>query len=252
MADSSSADQPLGLSVHSMPSPQAAITRQRSLGRRQMLLVLLLCAAPVIASYFMYYVVRPGGQGTAYGTLIEPSVAMPPIEGRTLDGQPVLLRQLAGQWLMVVVDDAACPTECERRLYMQRQLREMLGRERDRVDKLWLVLGDAPVAPALREALEGTPSMNIVRVPRAAVEAWLKPEAGQPLSAHLYVVDPLGQWMMREPANPDPSKVKRDMGRLLSASAGWDQPGRQALIEDGTASATPAAGASAAAAASRR
>lgn len=242
MADTSSADQPLGLVVHTLPSPQQAVTRQRLRGRWQMLAVLLLCAAPVIASYFMFYVVRPSGQGTAYGTLITPPVAMPALSARTLDGAAQPLRGLAGQWLLVLVDDGACGEACEQRLFMQRQLREMLGRERERVDKLWLVLDDAPVSPRLRQALEGTPGMNILRLPREQVQAWLQPAPGQPLSAHLYVVDPLGQWMLREPVDADPAKVKRDIERLLRASAGWDQPGRQALIEPVPAAAgTPGA-----------
>ena len=49
---------------------------------------------------------------------------------------------------------------------------------------------------------------------------------GAALEEHLYVVDPMGEWMMRMPANPDPGKVKRDLERLLRASAGWDKPGR--------------------------
>ena len=55
---------------------------------------------------------------------------------------------------------------------------------------------------------------------------WLKPEAGQALSDHLYIVDPMGRWMMRTPVDPDPAKVKRDIERLLRASASWDRPGR--------------------------
>jgi hypothetical protein len=32
--------------------------------------------------------------------------------------------------------------------------------------------------------------------------------------------------MMRVPADPDPTRVKRDLDKLLRASAGWDRPGR--------------------------
>lgn len=238
-------DEPLGLVVHSLPSPGDAVSRQRASGRLKMLLVLAVCAAPVIASYFSYYVLRPSGN--AYGTLVTPPVDMPAISGQTLAGAPQALRGLAGQWLLVVVNGGACGAACEKRLFMQRQLREMTGRERDRVDKLWLVLDDAPVTPALRQALEATPGMNILRVPRAAVAAWLRPAPGQALEDHLYIVDPQGQWMMREPVDADPAKVKRDIDRLLRASAGWDQPGRQALLPAAAASAgaTPAAAASA-------
>ena len=83
--------------------------------------------------------------------------------------------------------------------------------------------------------------MTILRLPRAAVAAWLKPAPGQHLEDHLYIVDPLGDWMMRAPAQADPNRLKRDIDRLLRASAGWDKPGRQALIEPGAAASSPAA-----------
>jgi hypothetical protein len=235
--------EPLGLTVHSLPTPVDAMSRQRSSGRFKMLLIMAACAAPMIASYALYYGVRPTGGATAYSDLIQPTVAMPAVPALPLDGgAPQVLRGLAGQWLLVVVDSGACADACEQRLYMQRQLREMNGRDRDRIDKLWLVIDDAPVKPALQQALAATPGMHILRVPRATVAAWLKPAPGQALEDHLYIVDPLGEWMMRAPAQADPSKLKRDIGRLLRASAGWDQPGRQALIHDALAPASaPAA-----------
>jgi hypothetical protein len=36
---------------------------------------------------------------------------------------------------------------------------------------------------------------------------------------HLYLIDPLGHLMMRFPKDPDPSKVKKDLSKLLRASA---------------------------------
>lgn len=228
--------EPLGFTVHSLPQPGAAVPPQRAGGRAKMLLVLLVCAAPVLASYYTYFIVRPSG-GTAYSTLVQPAVAMPDVVALTLAGQPQALRGLAGQWLLVVVDGGVCPAACEKRLYLQRQLREMAGRESDRIDKLWLVIDDAPLSPALQSALLATPAMNILRLPRAVVAAWLKAAPGQALEDHIYIVDPVGDWMMRAPADADPSKLKRDVDRLLRGSAGWDKPGRQALIVGPTASA---------------
>lgn len=234
--------EPLGLTVHSLPQPEQALTRQRAGGRLKMLLIMAACAAPVIASYTLYYGVRPTGGATAYSTLIQPTVPMPAAPAQPLaGGAPIALRSLAGQWLLVVVDGGACGAACEKRLYMQRQLREMTGRERERIDKLWLIVDDAPVAPALQQALAATPGMHLLRVPRATIAAWLKPAPGQALEDHLYIVDPLADWMMRAPADADPNKLKRDIDRLLRASASWDQAGRQALREAATA---PAAAAS--------
>ena len=232
--------EPLGLTVHSLPTPVDAMTRQRASGRLKMLLIMAACAAPMIASYTLYYVVRPTGGATAYSDLIQPTVPLPAVPAQPLDGgAPQSLRGLAGQWLLVVVDSGACAEACEQRLFMQRQLREMNGRDRDRIDKLWLIIDDAPVKPALQQALAATPGMHMLRVPRAKVAAWLKPAPGQALEDHLYIVDPLGEWMMRAPANADPSKLKRDITRLLRASGGWDQAGRQALINDPLSAQTP-------------
>jgi hypothetical protein len=109
---------------------------------------------------------------------------------------------------------------------MQRQLREMLGRERERIDKIWLVTDTAEPASALRAALDADPTLQVLRVPSDALAAWLQPEAGHALEDHLYLVDPMGEWMMRVPADPDPARVKRDLDRLLRAASSWDLPGR--------------------------
>lgn len=216
--------EPLSFAVHSLPTPSlepAAVTR----GRLKMLLVLLVCAAPVIASYFTYYVIRPQGR-TAHGELIDPQRPLPgpgalplaDLQGRTVD--PATLR---GQWLLVAVGGGDCDATCERQLYLQRQLREALGKNKDRLDRVWLVDDTLPVREALKPALEGA---TVLRVPREALTAWLVPAAGQALGAHFYVVDPMGHWMMRFPAPSDASGIKRDLERLLRASTSWDQPGR--------------------------
>ncbi|KQP05284.1 hypothetical protein [Pseudorhodoferax sp. Leaf265] len=224
------ADQPLGLTVHSLPSPAEAeaageaAQRTRS-GRLKMLLVVLVCAAPVIASYFTYYVVRPEGR-SVFGELIDPQRPLPDLPAVGLDGQTLRLPSLKGQWLLVSVAGGDCDAACERNLYLQRQLRESLGKEKERVDWVWLVDDGAPVRETLRPALQ---SATVLRVDRAGLAQWLTPAAGQALPAHLYIVDPMGNWMMRLPPALDAAsaaKAKRDIERLLRASNSWDNAGR--------------------------
>lgn len=210
-----------------MPAPDLSAGRQRVIsGRLRMLLVLLACAAPVIASYFTYYVIRPEGRSN-YGTLIQPSRSLPAgLALRAMDGSAVDPASLRGQWLLVIVSDARCDAACEQRVYLQRQLREMLGRERDRVDRLWLLTGDGDPAPALVQAAHATAGLTMLRADSAALAAWLAPEAGHALEDHLYIVDPMGEWMMRSPVAPEPPRLKRDLDRLLRASSSWDRAGR--------------------------
>jgi cytochrome oxidase Cu insertion factor (SCO1/SenC/PrrC family) len=221
-------DQPLGLTVHSLPLPQEAAMadEQRTRrGRWKMLAVALVCAAPVLASYLAYYVVRPEAR-RSHGELIEPQRPIPSLTGTTLDGKPVSLPSLQGQWLLVSVAGGACDALCERHLYLQRQLREALGKDKERLDWVWLVTDDAPVRDALKPALQ---QATVLRVDAAQLAQWLSPAQGRQLSDHLYVVDPMGHWMMRFPPGtdiPSAAKTRKDLERLMRASAGWDQPGR--------------------------
>ena len=224
--DDASRSEPLSFTVHSMPAPDLdEAARRTARGRLKMLLVLAICAAPVIASYLTYFVIRPEGRSN-YSTLIQPTRALPDLPLRTLDGRALPAASLKGQWLLVAVSGEGCDEACDKRLFMQRQLREMLGKDRDRLDKVWLLTGDTLPPPALLAAAQAAPAMQVLRAPREAVAKWLSPEAGHALDDHLYIVDPMGEWMMRAPADADPGKLKRDLEKLMRASAGWDKAGR--------------------------
>ena len=226
----------LSFSVHSLPSPEVAArdARRTAHGRWQMLAVLLVCAAPVVAAYLAYRGIRPQAL-TNYSELIQPPRPLPAsLPLADLGGAAVAPLSLRGQWLLVVVSSGACDAACERHLWLQRQLHESLGREKDRVDKLWLIDdGAAPRAETLAaiganagvKAAGMTPA-TVLRVDHAPLDAWLAPAAGRALEDHLYIVDPQGDWMMRAPPDADPAKLKRDVEKLLRASAGWDRPGR--------------------------
>ena len=221
-------DQPLGLTVHNLPQPataEAQVASRTRMGRFKMLAVLLICASPVIASYMTFYVIRPEGRRN-FGDLVQPQRALPDLAAQTLDGKPVNLTQLKGQWLLVSVASGACAAPCQRHLYLQRQMREGLGKEKERMDWVWLINDAAPVAETLLPALGGATTL---RVAPADLARWLEPQAGHALEEHLYLVDPMGNWMMRFPANLDgdgATKVKRDLERLLRAAVAWDNPGR--------------------------
>lgn len=224
--------EPLGLTVHSLPDPSQSDTATRTRwGRWKMLLVMLVCAAPVAASYFTYYVVRPDGRRN-FGDLIDPQRPLPPWRvtqlGENGTGKTLALPSLRGQWLLVSVGGGACDQACAHTLYLQRQLHTGLGKESDRLDRVWIVTDDTPIDATLRGNWgDGT----VIRIPAAQLATWLRPQDGKALLDHLYLVDPMGNWMMRFPPQLDLSsaaKVKRDLERLMRASASWDTSGRNA------------------------
>jgi hypothetical protein len=219
-----SQDEPLAMTVHTLPIPGDDTSRSTA-GRWKMLAVLLVCAAPVIASYFTYYVIRPEGRRN-FGELVIPQRPLPAMATIDLNGKTGELVALKKQWLLISVAKSGCDSACQQRLYFQRQLRESLGKEKVRVDWVWLVTDTAAVDIRLKPALT---EATVLRVPLDALAQWLPPAAGQRLEDHMYVVDPLGNLMMRFPANMDAAgaaKAKRDLDRLLRASGSWDTEGR--------------------------
>ena len=223
----------VNFSVHSLPSTKDAALRRTERGRWLMIAVLLVCAAPVVASYFAYYVLRLDSR-TNYSELIVPPRPVPAsLPLADLATQPVAPISLRGQWLVVVVAGGACDARCERHLWLQRQLHEALGADKERVDKVWLIDDSTVPRPQTLAAIAATSDSRlpfapttVLRARRDALAAWLSPASGRALEDHLYVVDPRGDWMMRVPVNPDPARLKRDLDKLLRASAGWDRAGR--------------------------
>lgn len=225
-------DEPLGLVVHSLPDPQAVANMPQGSsgsgsgsGRWKLLVIVALCSLPLLASLFAYFVVRPEGHA-GVGELITPVRALPAQSGMALDGSAQPLSALKGQWLLVSVGGGACPEACQQRLFLQRQLRETLGKDKDRVDWVWLRNDLATVADTMRKPLADA---VVLQLNPAVVAQWLPLPEGTTYADYLFVVDPLGNAMMRLPAHFDgagAAKARRDLERLLRASASWDSPGR--------------------------
>lgn len=217
-------DEPLGLAVHSLPSLQESAAAPPPSGRWKLLAIVVLCSLPVIASYFAYFMVKPQGKA-GFGELILPIRPVGPQTSLSLDGKSQALATLKGQWLLVTVGPGSCAPDCQQRLFLQRQLRETLGKGKERVDWVWLIPDDTPVDPSMQKPLGDA---VVLRVQPAAVEEWLGVPLAQAVN-FLFVVDPMGNTMMRFPSKFDgagASKARRDLDQLLRASVSWDAPGR--------------------------
>jgi len=177
--------------------------------------VIAICIAPVLASYLAYYVFPPSGR-TNYGTLITPR-RLPPIPLTALDGRPFSFAELAGKWVMVAAAPAACDAACASALLQMRQQRLMTGKERDRIERVWLITDEAPVASELLREYDGT---RFVRAPVTSVREIFASDDSV-LAGRVWLVDPMGNLMLRWPQDPEPQRVKRDLSRLLTASSHW-------------------------------
>lgn len=174
-------------------------------------LIIALAAAPVAASYFFYYFWPPTST-VNYGALIEPR-PLPDPQLMLADGTAFRLSQLRGKWVLVSLDSGRCDERCERKLLYMRQLRLTQGKDMERVERAWLISDDATPRA---DAIEPFPGTWVVRAAGAGlVEQFPAPDRA---SDHIYVVDPLGNLMMRFPRDPEPGRMIKDLSRLLKAS----------------------------------
>lgn len=179
--------------------------------RKTLLLLAAVFVLPVAASYFTYYVVRPQSRMN-YGELLA-TQPLPPLELQDAAGKSFSVGQLKGRWIMIHIAPGACERRCRDALLLMRQVRTAQGKEMDRIERLWIVDdARAPEPELLRDY--GTMYVALARVP-AALSVF--PAEGDP-HRHIYLVDPLGNLMLRFPAEPDPKRVIKDLERLLKYS----------------------------------
>ena len=171
-------------------------------GRLKLALLAAFFLLPIGASWIIWWFDLAPGVAGNYGTLLAPRpAALPPLAG------------LKGKWVLVQFDGGACEAACERKHYFMRQVRRAQGREMGRIERLWLVTDAVQPASVLLAAIEGT----TIQLQSAALAAAFPAERSP--SDHIYLVDPLGNLMMRFPRDPDPARVIKDLQRLLKASS---------------------------------
>ena len=194
----------------------AAINARTRRGRIQMLLLLLACASPVIASYFTYYVIKPTGGKTNLGTLVYPAQDF---------NTAWLDTPTKGKWSLLIARPAGeCKVKdekCIEALFLMRQVKVAMGREGGRLQLLWVNTDGQPVDPEVIKAYdEKAAGFKIVPLPsdtklRSDFETWLNKEgAGQ----QIQLIDPSPAKMMYFPVTNSPKEfagMKKDLEKLL-------------------------------------
>lgn len=168
-------------------------------------------AAPMLAAWLAYFGWHPDKHKN-YGSLLKVA-PLTQTAGTLVDGTRFSLNAMKGKWLMVYVGTAACNEACQKQLYYMRQSRLVLGKDQDRVARVWVLVDQAKPDPAL---LGAHPGLTVWRPAQATFFAQFP--ATRAGTHSIYVVDPLGNLMMRFPENTDPKGLIKDMKLLLKAS----------------------------------
>jgi hypothetical protein len=179
-------------------------------GRLQLVLIALVFLGPLAVAAWMYFGggLVPEGRSN-HGVLLEPIVTL----GEELPGSPVVPLYDAA-WLLIYADDGDCADACREQLYTLRQTRLMLGREMDRLQRVFLHGDNPPDTVFLADE-----HADLVALQDPELKALLdgKRPAGL-LAGGFYLVDPLGNLVMYFRPDIDPYEMVDDVKHLLKLS----------------------------------
>lgn len=187
----------------------------RRRGRRKLLLIAALFFVPVIAAFALYYgnAWRPAGSASK-GELIHPAR---PLEVRGLrhaDGTAAGADALTGKWTLIYIGDGGCDAACRDALVFARQSRLALNNEMTRV-QIALLAPSNCCAVDLEQAVPGIRLFD-ASAPEAAALLAQFPDAQRAQS--LFIVDPLGNLMMRHDSDQTSKGLLTDLKKLLKLS----------------------------------
>lgn len=167
--------------------------------------------APVIISYALYLSdYKP--ESRHYGDLL-PIVKVSGKVTNITDNTILRMKDLHGKWVLVTVDSGYCDENCKEKLYFMRQVRLVQGKQKHRIERLWLINDDVIPDSELTQEYEGT---FFVNAKNSETLSFIETEETQ--TKHIYLIDPIGNLMMRFPEKVDGTKMGHDIKRLLHVS----------------------------------
>ncbi len=191
-------------------------------GQRKLLLLAAISVLPLIIAYALYYGGwRPSATGN-YGELLQPPRSIDDVSVLLLDGKKIRISELRGKWLLLTFGTAECLTPCEKSLYAMRQVIAAQGKKAERVRSV-LVVTDAHALGWPRYTTKDYPHLQVITGPAAEVQRLARqftlPDGSPPATHHrIYLVDPLGNFIMSYGEGVDPSGIRKDLTRLLRVS----------------------------------
>jgi hypothetical protein len=183
----------------------------RKSGRFQLLLIAAVFIGPLIVAAWLYSggsALQPTGRSN-HGALLEPIVNL----ADELPGSPIA-EQYGNTWVLLYVNGNACGTPCRDALYTYRQARLMLGKEMDRITRVFLHGETPPDTVFLAEEHPG-----LITIEDSGLESLLdnKKPADVPAGGY-FLIDPLGNLVMYFRPDLDPAEMVDDIKHLLRLS----------------------------------
>ena len=197
----------------SAPRSEESTLRARNLRTVGALAALFL--APIAAAFALYY-----GLGWSpathlnHGELLQPPRTLPSVTLRAPGDGPVP-NVFTKRWALVYVGDGRCDSACRSTLYVMTWARLALNKDMPRVERVFLATGDCcDEAFLTREH----PGLIVLDASGSSAQRLLQAFPPGDSRSMIYIVDPLGNLMMRYDSRRNPKGLLEDLQLLLRLS----------------------------------
>jgi len=191
------------------------VTQEQVTPRSNTTLWLLLASflVPAIVAYgYFFFGDRPSVASN--GELINPIIDIESLKLTDDTGQILTREELTPKWRMYYLTGASCDARCESDLYDMRQINIALGKNQDRVQHAVIHLQK----PDLNYMnLLDAEHKNAVRVYSTEQNTAVL-NSGASSNGYIYLVDPLGNIMMKFPNGLGAKLILKDINKLLKIS----------------------------------
>ena len=183
--------------------------------------MIVLFGLPYIAALYFYYFadLSKMTKRTNYGTLISPVRQVNDIPLKKLDNSDFKLSELRGAWVMVSIGQSSCQKSCQDNLYKMRQIRKAVGEDRSRINRVFM-LTDKSNIQSFNELLTHYSKMEVIIPTGDNYKQLISGFSINDESAEdgIFIIDPLGNYMMAYPKDADAEEILKDVRRLLKVS----------------------------------
>ena len=180
-------------------------------GRLQLALIAAVFLGPLLIAALLYFQgapLQPAGR-TNHGALLEPYIN---VREELSDLQ--IGENRDSSWLLLYSNPGLCDDDCRIALYTLRQSRLMLGKEMDRVQRVFLHGDTAPDTVFVAEEHQG-----LIAIEGGSLTGLLNNKRPADLPAGGYfLIDPLGNLVMYFRPDIDPADMVDDIKHLLRLS----------------------------------
>jgi len=187
-------------------------------GRGVLIGLAALFFVPLLGAFWLYYSGgwRPKGS-TNHGELISPAKPLAESNFLNADGSPARPEFLQGKWTLLYIDDGSCNTACREALWTMRQTRLLLAEDMDRVQRVFIAEQNCCDSAFLSREHAG---LETIQPSDEAAHLWLNqfPRNASGSKPYIFVVDPLGNLMMRFDSTQNPKGLLEDLEKLLKLS----------------------------------